>query len=81
MLADSLDDVLRAKSHAEGLYELSLQMDNILTDTRNTSAVRAVSAYRDMLDNIGKAKLAADESREAVKNATDLVKYLNFNCV
>ncbi|XP_015117099.1 laminin subunit alpha [Diachasma alloeum] len=71
-LYDILDTVQRATDHAEDLHRLSLELDDVLTGTRNTSAVRAVSAYRDIETAIQVAKEAANEAVEAANNATNL---------
>ncbi|XP_034947491.1 laminin subunit alpha [Chelonus insularis] len=64
--------VTEADKHAQGLYILSLEIDSVLTDTRNTSAVRAVSAYRDIERAIKEATDATYEAVQAASNATAL---------
>lgn len=71
-LLDVLTPVEKADGHAENLYVLSLELDNVLTGTRNTSAVRAVSAYRDIEKAIQEASDAASEASQAANNATAL---------
>ncbi|KAH0550044.1 laminin subunit alpha [Cotesia glomerata] len=71
-LLDIIDLVGRADEHAENLYELSVQLDDSLSVTRNTSAVRAVSAYRDIERAIQEAREAAYEALQAANNATTL---------
>ncbi|XP_008557031.1 laminin subunit alpha [Microplitis demolitor] len=71
-LLDVIDIVGRADEHAENLYVLSIELDNILNGTRNTSAVRAVSAYRDIERAIQEARDAAYEAAQAATNATAL---------
>lgn len=62
-----------AKAHAEQLYQHSLDLDSLLTDTRNTSAVRAASAYKDITETIHAANQAAEDAVSAANNATELV--------
>lgn len=64
--------VEQAQDHATNLYSLSLDLDNVLTDTRNTSAVRAVSAYRDIDETIREARKDAAEASQAANNATTM---------
>ncbi|KAK0176557.1 hypothetical protein PV328_000678 [Microctonus aethiopoides] len=71
-LLNVLGTVDEAVKHAEDLYLRSLELDNVLTGTRNTSAVRAVSAYRDIEEAIEKARNAAIEAVQASNNATEL---------
>lgn len=73
MLVNLTDPVQKAHDHAEYLYNRSLDLDSLLTDTRNTDAVKAVSAYR----NIGAAIEAA---REAAANAIDAVNNVTYLC-
>ncbi|EFN79905.1 laminin subunit alpha [Harpegnathos saltator] len=61
-----------ARDHAAYLYNHSLALDNLLTDTRNTNAVRAVSAYKNIEIAIQAARNAADEAMIAAENATSL---------
>ncbi|XP_015602424.1 laminin subunit alpha [Cephus cinctus] len=72
MLVDVLKPVQNAKDHADSLYQRSLELDNILTDTRNTTAVRAVSAYKDIEEIIQQARQAAEDAHQAANNATEL---------
>lgn len=74
MLFDLAESVQKAHSHAAYLYNRSLELDSLLNDTRNTNAVRAVSAYRDIEIAIQAAKNAADDAIDAVENATLLVQ-------
>lgn len=74
MLFDLAEPIQRAHSHAAYLYNRSLELDSLLTDTRNTNAVRAVSAYRDIEIAIQAAKDAADDAINAAENATLLVR-------
>lgn len=74
MLFDVAETVQKAHSHAAYLYNRSLELDSLLTDTRNTNAVRAVSAYRDIEIAIQAAKDAADDAIIAAENATLLVR-------
>lgn len=74
MLFDLAEPVQKAHSHAAYLYNRSLELDSLLTDTRNTNAVRAVSAYRDIEIAIQAAKDAADDAIIAAENATVLVR-------
>lgn len=62
----------QARQHAESLHELSVDLDDVLTDTRNTSAVRAVSAYRDIDETIGAARKNAVTALQAATNATTI---------
>lgn len=78
MLIDLAEPLQKAHTHAKYLYDRSLELDNLLTDTRNTNAVRAVSAYRDIETAIQAAKDAADDAIVAAENATSLVRYLVF---
>lgn len=81
MLIELAELIQNAHGHAAYLYNHSLALDNLLTDTRNTNAVRAVSAYRNIETAIQAAKNAANEAIIAGENATSLVKYsiLIFN--
>lgn len=74
MLIDLVDPIQKAHTHAGYLYNRSLELDSLLTDTRNTNAVRAVSAYRDIETAIQAAKDAADHAIIAAENATSMVK-------
>lgn len=76
MLMELAEPLEKAHAHAEYLYDRSLELDSLLTDTRNTDAVRAVSAYRDIETAIQAAKDAADDAIIAAENATSLVKYI-----
>ncbi|XP_012267208.2 laminin subunit alpha [Athalia rosae] len=71
-LVNVLDLVETATNHAEELYQDSLDLDSILTDTRNTSAVRAASAYKDISETIGAAYQAALDAVNTAKHATEL---------
>ena len=70
-LLDIVDIAGRAQEHAETLYHQSLELDNVLTDTRNTSAVRAVSAYQEIDQTISSARQDAAEALQAANNATN----------
>ncbi|XP_046433556.1 laminin subunit alpha [Neodiprion fabricii] len=72
ILVDVLDLVKNATKHAETLNQYSLDLDGILTDTRNTSAVRAASAYKDISETINGAYEAAVDAIKAANNATQL---------
>lgn len=74
MLIDLAEPIQKAHTHAAYLNNHSLELDSLLTDTRNTNAVRAVSAYRDIETAIQAAKDAADHAIIAAENATSLVK-------
>lgn len=78
MLSDLTEPIRRAQSHAAYLYNRSLELDSLLTDTRNTNAVRAVSAYRDIEIAIQAAKDAANDAMNAAENATLLVRGLIY---
>ncbi|XP_066588247.1 laminin subunit alpha [Prorops nasuta] len=73
MLLDILDLVQNANTHSSALHSLSLDMDNLLEDTRNTKAVRAVSAYKDIVKAIEIARDNSEEARDAANNATSLL--------
>lgn len=75
-LYDLVDDVREAQSHAAKLHIHSVELDNLLNDTRNTDAVRAVSAYRDIETVIQAAREAAEDAMIAAENATLLVRSL-----
>lgn len=75
MLSDLKDSLEKAHNHAESLYSHSLELDNLLTDTRNTNAVRAVSAYRDIEMAIQVANNATLDAVYAANNATASVSY------
>lgn len=81
MLIELVEPMQNAHNHAAYLYNHSLALDDLLTDTRNTNAVRAVSAYRNIETAIQAAKNAADEAMIAAENATLLVRHsaLIFN--
>lgn len=74
MLFELGEPVMKAHNHAAYLYNRSLELDSLLTDTRNTDAVRAVSAYRDIVNAIQTARDAADDAMLAAENATALVR-------
>lgn len=74
MLIELAEPMQNAHNHAAYLYNHSLALDDLLTDTRNTDAVRAVSAYRNIGSAIQAAKNAADEAVIAAENATSLVR-------
>nr|XP_031828013.1 laminin subunit alpha isoform X2 [Nomia melanderi] len=73
MLVDLLAPVNQAYSHAQNLYNRSLDLDSLLTDTRNTDAVKAVSAYRNIGVAIEAAHAATMEALDAVNNVTHLL--------
>lgn len=72
MLINLYDPVQKAHNHAAYLYNRSLELDSLLTDTRNTNAVRAVSAYRDIEAAIQAAMNATEHAIIAADNATAL---------
>lgn len=74
MLINLTEPNQNAHDHAAYLYNRSLELDSLLTDTRNTNAVRAVSAYRNIETAIQAAKNATDHAIIAAENATSLVK-------
>lgn len=74
MLINLTEPNQNAHDHAAYLYNRSLELDSLLTDTRNTNAVRAVSAYRDIETAIQAAKNATDYAIIATENTTSLVK-------
>lgn len=78
-LSDLKDSLEKAHDHAESLYNHSLELDNLLTDTRNTNAVRAVSAYRDIEMAIQVANNATVDAMYAANNATASVSYQYIN--
>ena len=67
-----------AKGHAESLYEYSLSLENMLTDTRNTNAVKAVSAYRDIENAINIARASATEAIETATKISFQVAFLRI---
>ncbi|XP_029032401.2 laminin subunit alpha [Osmia bicornis bicornis] len=71
-LVDLIVPVQNAHDHAERLYNRSLDLDSSLTDTRNTDAVKAVSAYKNIETAIQAAREAADDAMDAAENATSL---------
>lgn len=79
MLKETEPVRLKAHVHAAYLYNRSLELDSLLTDTRNTNAVRAVSAYRDIETAIQAAKDAANNAIIAAENATLLTDGLEQN--
>ena len=72
LLLDVLTPVQNAQTHAEHLHNRSIDLDGLLTDTRNTDAVKAVSAYRNIETAIEAARDAADNAIDAANNATGL---------
>ncbi|XP_054012773.1 laminin subunit alpha [Hylaeus anthracinus] len=72
MLVELVEPVQNARDHAEYLYNRSLDLDDLLTDTRNTDAVKAVSAYRNIGTAIEEAHEAAADAIDAANNATGL---------
>ncbi|XP_023289722.1 laminin subunit alpha, partial [Orussus abietinus] len=73
-LIDVFDLVSKANVHSQDLFVHSLQLDDLLTDTRNTSAVRAVSVYRDIVEAIQMAKQAANYAEAATQNTKELTE-------
>lgn len=71
-----VEPVQNAQSNAARLYNRSIELDNLLTDTRNTDAVRAVSAYRDIETAIQAARNDTDAALIAIDNASSLVSGL-----
>lgn len=72
MLLDVADVAQQASDHATQLYSRSLDLDDLLTDTRNTDAVKAVSAYRNIWTAIEATREAAADAIDAANNATAL---------
>ncbi|CAK9798131.1 Laminin subunit alpha [Anthophora quadrimaculata] len=72
MLENLITPVQNAYVHADHLYNRSLELDSLLTDTRNTDAVKAVSAYRNIGTAIEAARNAALDANKAVNNAAAL---------
>ncbi|XP_051171945.1 laminin subunit alpha [Leptopilina boulardi] len=64
-----LDLIGRAKKHADQLDLDSLALDDVLSDTRNTDAVKAVSVYQNIQNDISDAEAAAAEAIEAADQA------------
>lgn len=75
-LKNLVELVPKAQEHAEFLYNRSIELDSLLTDTRNTDAVRAVSAYRDIETAIQAARNDTDAALIAIDNASSLVSGL-----
>jgi len=76
MLRELVQPVLEAHKYAAFLYNRSIELDDLLTDTRNTDAVRAVSAYRDIETAIQAARNDTDAALIAIDNASSLVSNL-----
>ncbi|XP_017881365.1 laminin subunit alpha [Ceratina calcarata] len=70
MLLEIVQTEQSARDHADYLHNRSLDLDSLLTDTRNTDAVKAVSAYRNIGTAIEAASKAASEAVDAANNAT-----------
>lgn len=71
-----LDLIASAKNNADTLYKDSIALDDVLVDTRNTDAVRAVSAYKDIVNAINDARDSASEAIKAANQASSQVRYL-----
>ncbi|CAL7933589.1 unnamed protein product [Xylocopa violacea] len=72
MLTELVIPVQNASRYADSLYNQSLNLDSLLTDTRNTDAVKAVSAYRNIGTAIEAAYEAAENATDATNNTTAL---------
>jgi len=81
LLRDLVDPVEKAHRHAARLYNRSIEMDALLTDTRNTDAVRAVSAYRDIETAIQAARNDTDAALIAIDNALVSSLWFWFICL
>lgn len=72
-----LDLIGRAKKHADQLDLDSLALDDVLSDTRNTDAVKAVSVYQNIQNDISDAEAAAAEAIEAADQALSQVFFFH----
>lgn len=73
-LADSRRILYEAQIHATKLGDQAAGLDEMLTDTRQTSenAVSAANSYKNIVDAIDEAMKAAQEAKNAGQNATQL---------
>ena len=75
-IPEILNLIASAKAHAETLNSNSIALDDLLSDTRNTDAVRAVTAYKDIVNAINNARNSASEAIEAANKASNQVSFL-----
>lgn len=73
-LAASRKILYDAQIHATKLGDQATGLDEMLTDTRQTSenAVSAANSYKNIVDAIDEAMKAAEEAKNAGQNATEL---------
>ncbi|VVC86157.1 unnamed protein product [Leptidea sinapis] len=75
---DALSHASNLRSRADSLRALAERENN---NTRTQHAYSAASAYSSIVQEIGDAKLAADNAENAVKNATTINNELNDRAV
>lgn len=74
-----LDEISKSKPdvafHAENLTQRAMQLDNILSESRDLSsdAIQAVDAYRNITKAVENANLTAKSALDDIKNANDLL--------
>ena len=73
-LLDVQDEVPKAIKYAQDLNMKSMELEALLTVTRNLTRVRAASVYQDIANNINAAKQLAEDAVKSVDNATNLVR-------
>ncbi|XP_011495348.1 PREDICTED: laminin subunit alpha [Ceratosolen solmsi marchali] len=73
MLLDVRDLVPKANIYAQSLDQKSIELESLLTNTRNLTGVRAASVYQNIANNINEARLFAQEASKSADNATNLV--------
>ncbi|XP_031783644.1 laminin subunit alpha [Nasonia vitripennis] len=72
MLAEVKKEVPEAVAHAQELEHKSYELENLLTDTRNLTGVRAASVFQDIANHMNEAKQFAEDAAKAANNATAL---------
>jgi ABC-type transporter Mla subunit MlaD len=75
MLLDVRDIVPKASIYAQNLDEKSMELESLLTNTRNLTGVRAASVYQNIANNINEAREFAQDASKSADNATNLVKF------
>lgn len=75
MLLAIVNEAPRAVTHANELNSKSMDLEALLTNTRNLTGVRAASVYQDISNNIATARELANEALKSADNATNLVQY------
>ncbi|KAL7292410.1 hypothetical protein TKK_0013999 [Trichogramma kaykai] len=80
MLVNHLrEDVPKARKHAQEMNEKSIQIEDLFTNTRNLTGVRAASAYQDIVNSIEGARNFAEDALRSVESATTMAVGLDVN--